>query len=92
MSEETPFPKELEPLLLLVGDWASDPVDIDTEKLDSSTPDELRDFVAAYDAVSQDALFGYLFGPASQEEEPSPEYLALTRLNVTVDEARARLA
>jgi hypothetical protein len=91
MSEGAPFPKELESLLLLVGDWASDPVDIDTAKLDESTPDELRDFVAAYDAVSQDTLFGYLFGPASQEEEPSPEYLALTRLNVTVDEARVRL-
>jgi hypothetical protein len=91
MSEETPFPKELEPLLLLVGDWASDPDDIETSKIASSSADELSDFVAAYDAVSQDAIFGYLFGPASQEDEPSPEYLALTRLNVTVDEARARL-
>ena len=91
MAESTPVPAEVAPLLELAQVWATVPDDIDEAKLDASSPDELREFIAKFDEVGEGYLVPYLLGPAQQDDPASPEYQQLNWLLITVTEARARV-
>jgi hypothetical protein len=91
VSETTPVPPELEPLVVLAQEWATVPDDIDEAKLDASSPEELAAFVAKFDEVGEGLLVPYLLGPASQDPEPSKEFTQLSWLNITLAEARFRV-
>jgi hypothetical protein len=52
---------------------------------------ELRALVEAVDGVDDQALYGWLSGPASFSDDPTPEYLAVTNLTMAADYARVLL-
>lgn len=53
--------------------------------------DTLAALVAAVDAVSDDALYGWLAGPEASSGQPSEEYVAVTTLTMAADHARLRI-
>jgi hypothetical protein len=52
---------------------------------------ELEVLVSALDAVPDEALYGWLAGPESQNPQPTQEYAAVTCLTMAADSARVEL-
>jgi hypothetical protein len=61
-------------------------------KVEAAPDEELRQLLAALDAVGDDVLCGWLSGPDPYLVPPSREYVAVTCLTMTVDQARVLLA
>jgi hypothetical protein len=85
------IPDSVRALMPLAGIWG---VGDDIERsllVEPASADQLRDLVAAVDAIPDDDLYGWLAGPESRSPAPSREYVAITCLTMAADQARVRL-
>jgi hypothetical protein len=84
-------PEGVEVLLPLAAIWGiGDDVDRSVA-IEQADPDQLREVIAAVDAVDSRVLYGWLTGTDATSTTPSPEYVAITNLTMAADEARVRL-
>jgi len=84
-------PAGLHSLLHVAGEWGIGDTFMRETKVEQATEQELQALVASIDAVTDDALYGWLAGPESYSPTPSIEYIAFTCFTIAIDSARSRL-
>jgi hypothetical protein len=78
--------------LVPVAEKWGDADDDDREQaVKSASRSELEALLHCIDEVSDDYLLGWLAGPGSSNDNPSPEYVAFTCLRMVIDSAKPKL-
>src|SRR5262245_57060229 len=84
-------PRQLAHLVPMAEKWGDDDDGDREQAVKSASRSELEALVHCIDEVSDDYLLGWLAGPESFNDNPSPEYVAFTCLSMAIDSAKLKL-